>query len=114
MSTVSPVRTSTVSFQTRFGSTDVVASQDQEAAGAVDVERVRHRMVRVHLVHEAQLHLVTDVEGPVDLRVFGARVAVDELPARVRGRRHPVDLDHVVFPLDALGGVVWRGSGSAW
>ena len=31
------------------------------------------------------------------------RLAVDELPAHVRRRRHPVDLDHVVFPLDPLG-----------
>ena len=46
------------------------------------------------------------MERPVDLRVLGAGVAVDQLPAHVRRRRHPVDLDHVVFPLDPLRGVV--------
>src|SRR5262249_36020590 len=30
----------------------------------------------------------------------------DELPAHVRGSRHPVHLDHVVLPLDALRRVV--------
>ena len=108
MSTVSPVRTSTVSFQTRLGSTTAVAAQDEEATRAVDVERVVHRMVGVHLVDEPDLHLVADPEPPVDRVVLGARAGrpVDELPAHVRRRRHPVDLDHVVFPLDAAGGVV--------
>jgi hypothetical protein len=45
MSTVSPVRTRTVSFQTRFGSTTSSRRQDEEAAGAVDVEGVRHRVI---------------------------------------------------------------------
>jgi hypothetical protein len=34
---------------------------------------------------------------------------VDELPPHVGGRGHSVDLDHVVFPLDSLGGVVTVG-----
>jgi hypothetical protein len=46
-------------------------------AGAVDVERMRHRVVRVHLVDEAQLDLVADAELPVDLRVLGSGVLVD-------------------------------------
>ena len=106
MSTVSPVRTSTVSFQTRLGSTDAVAAEDEEPARAVDVERVVHRMVGVHLVDEADLHLVADPEPPVDRVVLGVGRAVDELPAHVRRRRDLVDLDHVVFPLDAAGGLV--------
>ena len=70
------------------------------------VKRVRHRMIRIHLVDQSQLDLVADAEGPVDLRVLGARVAVDELPAHVRRGRHAVHLDHVVFPLDSRSGVV--------
>src|SRR5438874_6307309 len=53
-----------------------------------------------------QLHLVADMEHPVDLCVLRSRLAVDELPPHVGRSGHPVDLDHVVFPLDPLGGVV--------
>ena len=60
MSTTSPVRTSTVSLQTRLGSGVAVARDDEEAAGAVDVERVVHRVVGVHLVDQADLHPVAD------------------------------------------------------
>ena len=101
MSTVSPVRTSTVSLHTRFGSDDAVAGQDEEPSGSVDVERVVHRVVGVHLVDEPDLHAVADAEVPVDRVVLGVVGAVDELPAHVRRRRELVDLDHVVFPLDA-------------
>ena len=44
------------------GLRDAVAGQDDEAAGAVDVERVVHRVVGVHLVDEPQLDLVADRE----------------------------------------------------
>ena len=37
-----------------------VAGEDQEAASPVDVERVVHRMVGVHLVDEPDLHPVAD------------------------------------------------------
>src|SRR5262249_11156267 len=84
----------------------VVAREDQEAASPVDVERVRHRMIGVHFVDQPKLHLVPDMKRPVDLGVLGACLSVDELPAHVRRRRHPIDLDHVVLPLDALRGVV--------
>ena len=80
-----------------------VTREHDEAAGAVDVERVVHRMIRVHLVDEANLHAVADAEAPVDLVVDGAARTVDELPARIRRRRDAVDLDHVVLPLDAAG-----------
>ena len=69
----------------------------------MDVERVVHRVVRVHLVDQPHLHLVTDSEFPVDCMVFGAGCAVDQLPAHVLRRGHPVDLDHVVLPLDGAG-----------
>jgi hypothetical protein len=46
-------------------------------------------------------HPVADAQPPVDRVVRGAGLAVDQAPARVRRRRHPVDVDHVVFPLDA-------------
>ena len=85
------------------GLRDAVAGEDDEAAGAVDVERVVHRMVRVHLVDEPELDAVADRELPVDPVVGRAGVAVDEHPAHVRGRRQAVDLDHVVLPLDPAG-----------
>ena len=83
MSTVSPARTSTVSFhdEVRFGL--AVAGEHEEPAGAVDVERVVHRMVLVHVVDEADLHPVADAERPVDLPVLLSRVAIDELPDHV-------------------------------
>ena len=74
---------STVSFQARFDSTTSSRVEDQESARAVNVERVRHRMIGVHLVDEADLDLITDSELPVDRRVRRARVPVDELPAHV-------------------------------
>jgi hypothetical protein len=41
--------------------------QDQEPAGAVDVERMVHRVLRpLHLVDEPDLHPVADGERPVD------------------------------------------------
>src|SRR4051812_15983857 len=46
------------------------------------------------------------MERPIDLRVLGAGVAVDELPAHVCRRCLAVDLDHVVFPFDPLRRVV--------
>src|SRR4051794_10864001 len=87
-----------------------VAGEDEEAAGAVDVERVVHRMVRVHLVDEADLHAIADAEAPIDPCSLRACRAVDQLPARVRRRGHAVDGDHVVFPLDSARGVGMFGS----
>jgi hypothetical protein len=61
-------------------------------------------MVPGHLVQQPELHLVTDAEGPVDRGVLRARGLVDQLPAHVRRGGESVDLDHVVFPLDATRG----------
>ena len=55
--------------------------EDEEAAGAVDVEGVVHRVVGVHLVDQPDLDLVADPELPVDRVVHRACLAVDELPA---------------------------------
>ena len=44
--------------------------------------------------------MVTDPESPVDRGVLVAGRLVDQLPAHVRRGGQPVDLDHVVFPLD--------------
>ena len=90
-----------MSFQTRLGSDNPVSGEDQEPAGAVDVEGVVHRVVPGHLVQQPDLHLVTDPEVPVDRGVLVAGGLVDQLPAHVRRGGEPVDLDHVVFPLDA-------------
>ena len=66
------------------------------------MERVVHRVVGVHLVDQPQLDLIADTEAPVDRVVGGARFSIDEAPMHVRRRRDPVDVDHVVFPLDAI------------
>ena len=113
MSTVSPVRTSTVSFQTRFGSTTPSRARTRKRPAPWTWKGWWHRVVGVHLVDQAELHLVADAERPVDLGVLRAGLAVDELPAHVGRGRHPVDLDHVVFPFDALRRVVGV-SGSPW
>ena len=63
----------------------VVAGEDEEPTRAVDVERVVHRVVLVHVVHQADLHSVTDRERPLDLPVLLAAVQVDELPDHVSG-----------------------------
>ena len=60
-----------------------------------------HRVVAGHLVQQPELHLVTDPEAPVDRGVLRAGRLVGQLPAHVRRGGEPVDLDHVVFPLDA-------------
>ena len=84
-----------------------VAGEDEEPPGTVDVERVVHRVVGVHLVDQADLHPVADPELPGDVVVRGVGRAIDQLPAGVRRRRDLVDLDHVVLPLDPIrGGVV--------
>src|SRR5918999_5440528 len=41
-----------------------VSAKDEEATRAMDVERVMHRMVRLHLVDEPDLDLVADLELP--------------------------------------------------
>src|SRR5690348_7181455 len=72
----------------------------------MDVEGVVHGVVAGHLVQQSDLDLVADPEAPVDRGVLRAGRLVGQLPAHVRGGGDPVDLDHVVFPLDATGGGV--------
>ena len=100
MSTVSPGADEHGVLPDEVGLRNAVAGEDDEAAGAVDVERMVHRVVRVHLVDEPELDAVADRELPIDPVIGGTGVAVDELPAHVGRRRQPVDLDHVVLPLD--------------
>ena len=90
-------------FPGEVGLDVVVAGEYEEAAGSVDVEGVVHRVIRVHLVEQADLDLVADPEAPLDGTVLGSCCRVNQLPAHVGGGRDPVDLDHVVFPLDASG-----------
>ena len=90
---------------------DAVAGEDEEAAGAVDVERMVHRVVRVHLVDDPDLDLVADAEAPVDPMPFRSGVSVDELPAHVRWGGDAVDLEHVVLPLDPAGVVAVLAAG---
>ena len=72
MSTVSPVRDQDGVLPDQVGLDDPVAGEDQEAARPVDVERVVHRVVGVHLVDQADLHPIADPEAPVDRGVLGA------------------------------------------
>jgi hypothetical protein len=65
MSTVSPVHTSTVSFQTRFASGSP-SRPARRSAGTVNVERVVHRVVGVHLADQPQLDQIADSELPPD------------------------------------------------
>ena len=51
-----------------------IPRQDEEAAGAVDVERMRHGVIGAHLVDEPDLDAVADGELPRDLRVLRAGV----------------------------------------
>ena len=60
MSTVSPVRDEDGVGPDEVRLDDAVAGQDQETARSVDVERMVHRMVGLHLVDQADLHLVAD------------------------------------------------------
>src|SRR5687768_9574552 len=62
---------------------DAISCQNEKATRTVDVEGVRHRMVGVHLVDQADLDLVSNPEGPVDRGVRRTRITVDELPAHV-------------------------------
>ena len=87
-----------------------VSAQDEKAARAVDMERVMHRMVGLHLVDEPDLDLVADVELPVDGGVLSAGFPVDDQPAHIGRRRLPVQLDHVVFPFDAFRSAVRMAS----
>ena len=75
---------------------DAISCQNEKPSRTVDVERVRHRMVGVHLVDKADLDLVSNPEYPVDRGVRCAGVAVDEFPAHVLRRRAPIYLEEVV------------------
>ena len=66
MSTVCPVADQDGVLPDQVGLGRAVAGQDQEASGAVQVERVVHRVVGVHLVDQPDLHPVPDGEPPVD------------------------------------------------
>ena len=103
MSTVSPVRIQHRVFPDQVGLGNAIAGEDQEAARPMYVEGVVHRVVPSHLVEQANLHPVADAESPVDRRGSRRRSSRSiELPADVGRRRHAVDLDHVVFPFDAV------------
>src|SRR5919199_4806103 len=79
-----------------------IPGQDEEAASSVDVEGVVHRVIRLHLVDEPDLHPVAHLERPGDGPVLGPGLAVDELPDHVAGVRGAVDLRHQVLPLEAV------------
>src|SRR5687768_2745395 len=55
--------------EVRLGGT--VTRKDEKAPGTMNVERVWHRVIRVHLVQQADLHLVANAEAPVDRGVLG-------------------------------------------
>ena len=94
MSTVSPAVRSTVSFQTRFLFRLLVSCEDEEVAGSMNVERVMHRVIGIHLVDQRDLHPVADGERPTHGAILGTSLPVDELPDHVARIRCPVDLRH--------------------
>jgi hypothetical protein len=61
-STVWPVRMSTVSFHTRFGSTIPSRARTRDRPGAVEVEGVMHGMVGVNLVDQPDLDPLSDAD----------------------------------------------------
>jgi hypothetical protein len=61
-----------------------------------------HRMVGIHLVDQPDLHPLADRELPVDRAAVGTHRPVHQRPMHRGVGRHPVDLDHVVFPLDPV------------
>jgi hypothetical protein len=71
------------------------------------MEGVVHGVIAGHLVQQPDLQPVADPESPVDRGVLVAGAFLDQRRAHVRRSGEPVDLDHVVFALDATrGGVV--------
>ena len=91
---------------------DAVSCKDEEAPSAVDVEGVRHRMIRVHLVDQADLDLVSNAELPVDGGVRCARIAVDELPTH---GTHRYELeDGTIVHGDASGEWTLNENGGRW
>ena len=75
------VCTSTVSFHTRFGSSTPSRAQHEPAPRTMYMERVRHRMVGVHLVDESDLDLISNPELPVG--AFAAPVSRSMSSTRV-------------------------------
>jgi hypothetical protein len=106
MSTVWSVRISTVSFHTRFGSTLPSRARTRNRPAPVEMERVMHGMVGFHLVDQPDLDPLSDAEPPVDCRAVHPSGAIEEPPVHGRIGARPIDLDHVVFPLDPVGGAM--------
>jgi hypothetical protein len=73
----------------QIGLDDAVATEDEEPPRAVDVERVMHWVVGLHLVDEPDLDLIPHLEPPVDGGVLGPGFPVDDQPTHVLGRRFP-------------------------
>ena len=75
MSTVCPARNEHRVLPHQVGLCLPVARQDEEATRSVDVERVVHRVIGLHLVHESDLHPVADRECPRDGAVLGSALS---------------------------------------
>ena len=104
---VSPVRTSTVSFQTRFasGSPSRASTRNRPAPWTWNGWCIGWSE---SISFTRRIFTWSPTRNCQSIAWFGvAGVLVDQLPAHVGRRRDPVDLDHVVLPLDpADGGVV--------
>src|SRR3954462_91202 len=83
-----------------------VTREHQEASSSVHVERMVHRMVRLYLVHEPDLHSITNGERPRDGTVLRTGLPVDEHPSHIAGLRGAVDLRHQVFPFESVAWLV--------
>src|SRR4051812_5624460 len=92
---------------------DVVSAQNQEAPRSMDVEGVVQGGVAGHLIEQPDLAPAPDAEPPVDGRVLGTGRAVDQLPTHVGGGGEPIDVNHVVLPLDPVASAVIMPTGVA-
>ena len=101
MSTVCPVRTSTVSFQTRFGSATPSRASTRKRPAPCRWNGWCIGWSESISLTSRILTRSPDGELPVDGGAVGAGGPVQQLPAHGRGGGQPVHLDHVVFPLDA-------------
>ncbi len=97
VSTLSPVRTSTVSFHTRAGLRDPGAAEDQEAACAVTSNGWCIGWSPA-ISLSSRILTRSPTRNRQSIAAFRARLAVDQPSAHLGRGRDPIYLNDVVFP----------------